>query len=452
MQVSRLLRLDWRAPTTQLAAFLLFNQFVLGLICHVTAPKGWLSSSWQFTRNILIGHGGADSWHPMSIALRHLRENPDEPLYTTILLGGETKFQYPPMSLPIYEAVNSAVLWLVPNTENMDPYSARGLVMLAGICLVIMGIFTALILARRLNTSPNLLILGMGVCAALTFFPLTFGAEIGQIQTWMSLAFAISLYCLLNGQKRVSGALLGFLCLIKPHYGLFVIWGALRRDWDFVIPLLGVCVGAALYTVFLYGFGQHFDYLHALSYMSRHGEGFFHNQSINGLMNRLVTLYTTDTDWNLIARYTLPPYNPIVHVASTIATVVFVATGLFASRRDMVLSFCIMTLSVTMASPIAWTHHYGVALPIYAIAFAALLDRPKALIWLAVSYALTSQVWNVTQFLADTPANIVQSYSFFGFLILLGLLHWLAAGKPERPWSDAAAKARSWMAYRPGMG
>lgn len=445
MLVSRLVRLDWRAPTTLLAAFLLFNQFVLGALSHFSSPSGWLSSGWQNTWNMLIARGGADSWNPMRAALEHLQMEPDRPLYSTLLFEEGTKFQYPPMSLPIFYGVETAVGWITNDTN-------RGLVIVGTLCLVAMGVATALILAQRLNRPPTPLMMALGVFAALTYFPLTHGVKLGQTQTWISLAFALSLLMLIRGQSRAAGVLVGAMCLIKPHYGLLVLWGGLRRDWDFVVSMLAVCISAALYSVYLYGFDQHFDYLNALSFLSRHGEAYYANQSVNGLLHRLYGLSQPGFDMNLVFKSSFPPYNAVVHLLTVLSAVIFLATGLYASTRDRILGFCIMITSVTMASPIAWYHHFGLILPVYAIAFAALRDRPAALAWLAASYVLTSHVWLVLNYLADTPANILQSCMFFGSLILLMQLHWAAAGKPVRPWSSAAARARSWLAHRPGMG
>ena len=35
--------------------------------------------------------------------------------------------------------------------------------------------------------------------------------------------------------------------------------------------------------------------------------------------------------------------------------------------EDRVVDFCGMAVSLTIASPIAWEHHYGILLPIFAI-------------------------------------------------------------------------------------
>jgi alpha-1,2-mannosyltransferase len=428
MRLPSFLQFDCRSPFNQLAAFLLFNQFVIGAIAFLSAPRGWNTTDWHFTRNLFTVYGANDSWEPMTTAINQLAAEPDKPLYSTLVFEEGVKFQYPPMSLPPFQLVSYGV-----NAVTTD--TARGFAAIACVCVVAIGILTAVILARSLERPLTPIMILVGLCAAATFYPLTKGVEIGQIQTWITLAFTAALFLAMTGRMRASGALVGAMCLIKPHYGLFVLWGVLRKEWGFVMSLLAVCIIASLVSVGLYGFNQHFDYLHALSYLSRHGETFFPNQSVNGILNRLVGLANPDVYSNLLfTQHTFPPFNLLVYAGTMLATLAFVATALVASRRAVPLSFGIMMLSITMASPIAWEHHYALILPIYAVAFGAMRDRPVTLRWLAGSYVLTSHLWLVTNIAYDTPANIVQSYLFFGALVLLVLLHWAAAGMTERPW------------------
>jgi len=59
--------------------------------------------------------------------------------------------------------------------------------------------------------------------------------------------------------------------------------------------------------------------------------------------------------------------------------------------RDRVFDLCLMAVACTMASPIAWEHHYGVTLPIYAVMLAACLSDRVRLIWLGVSCMLRAR-------------------------------------------------------------
>ena len=83
-----------------------------------------------------------------------------------------------------------------------------------------------------------------------------------------------------------------------------------------------------------------------------------------------------------------------------------------------------------MASPIAWEHHYGITLPIFAVLLAGSLGNRRRLAWLAASYVLVSTFVSATNLLAATPLNLLQSSLFAGAIILLALLATAQAGRP----------------------
>ena len=67
------------------------------------------------------------------------------------------------------------------------------------------------------------------------------------------------------GRKAGSGFLLGVICLIKPHYGLFLVWAALRREWRFFV-VCGVTIFVGLVaSVAVYWWANHVDYAKLLA-------------------------------------------------------------------------------------------------------------------------------------------------------------------------------------------
>jgi alpha-1,2-mannosyltransferase len=88
-----------------------------------------------------------------------------------------------------------------------------------------------------------------------------------------------------------------------------------------------------------------------------------------------------------------------------------------------------MALSLTMASPIAWEHHYGILLPIFAV-LASRIEEPASLAWLAFAYASAATYFQAAQLLAQTPLNPLQSYLLFAGLAALIALH-LLRGEPS---------------------
>ena len=82
-----------------------------------------------------------------------------------------------------------------------------------------------------------------------------------------------------------------------------------------------------------------------------------------------------------------------------------------------------MAISLTLASPIAWEHHYGIFLPVFAVLLADSLGDGRRLTWLAAGYVLIGTFIPATNFLAGTVLNVAQSYQLAGGLIVLALLH-----------------------------
>jgi hypothetical protein len=116
-----------------------------------------------------------------------------------------------------------------------------------------------------------------------------------------------------------------------------------------------------------------------------------------------------------------------------VAAAIFLSLALFRRAHDneagRVRDFCIMGLSLTLASPIAWEHHYGITFAMFAVLLAGSAGRHLA--WLGASYILIGTFVPLTNLLAATPWNIAQSTLLVGALILLVLLYRQSA--PELP-------------------
>ena len=273
----------------------------------------------------------------------------------------------------------------------------------------------------------------LAVAFALTFYPAVKAFTLGQIQVWINGLFALALLCWIADRKAIGGALIGLICLIKPHYGIFLLWAALRREWRFAIACAvtgGVGLAASIAA---FGVAEHIDYLRALSYMSQHGEAYYPNQSLNGLLNRLMSVTEPRLYANLeFLPERFPPFNPWVYGGTMVAAAVILLAALVLPRRrehegkgrDSTIDFCIMAVSATIASPIAWEHHYGILLPVFAVLLAGTpARRGWWLFWLALSYVLASSFIPAANLLAPTVLNVAQSYLFVGAVIVLLLLY-----------------------------
>jgi len=85
-----------------------------------------------------------------------------------------------------------------------------------------------------------------------------------------------------------------------------------------------------------------------------------------------------------------------------------------------------VAIVATIASPIAWEHHYGVMLPLFAIGLARRLGQPSArepdwlLIELVAAWALAANYLAFLNVFSATWLNILQSYLLFAGALLLG--------------------------------
>jgi hypothetical protein len=256
------------------------------------------------------------------------------------------------------------------------------------------------------------------------FYPIVISFRGGQIQTILTVLTATALLFWQYDKKILVGITFGLICLIKPQLGLVLVWGVIRRQWGMVLSgMLVICVFSLL-SIILYGFENNLHYIDVLSLLSQHGEANFGNHSINGLLNRF--LFNGE---NLGWDGTFPDYHPVVHTITLITSLILMGCGLlwrFKNQSPNIIELCIIIVCTTMASPIAWQHHYAILFTISLVLFPYFYrynaDKKGKLFLLAIAYVMISQRFEFTKLFADTKFNIVQSYIFFGACIMLYFL------------------------------
>ncbi len=407
-------------PVTDRALFrfLLLSAIVVNLFLWLASPPGFNETTLKHTWDVLhVRNVYNDSWGAMGQALDYLRSPHDVPVYTSVFFEHGRKFQYPLSSLLPFELVR----------QHVD------LVGTVFLCLNFVAI--AILLESRLagagwkqgeGTHPAVRVLLVAI-SVLTFYPIVKAFTLGQIQVWLNALFALALLAWATGRQATAGVLVGLMALIKPHYALFVLWGTLRRRWRFTTAATAVGVTGLVASVLSFGWSNQIDYLRVLSFLSLHGESFHPNQSVNGLLNRLAGLGNPSLFDNVRSDLFFPPYTPWVYAGTLITSGAILIAALArrstAMDKDRLLDFCIMALSCTMASPIAWEHHYGVLLPIMVVLLTCMTQSRVRLVWLSASYLLASNYIQVTNLLANSRFNVLQSYLFLGALIVLALLY-----------------------------
>jgi alpha-1,2-mannosyltransferase len=349
----------------------------------------------------------ADSWRPMAAAQAFADANPGRDIYEEIFFRRKVKFQYAPTSLLYVRHLPRATL-------NVLSWAA-----------VWMTIVLTVLIFRDAHAGnapamrASLVVAGL----AATFYPLLKGYTLGQIQVWVDALFACSVWAWLRGLKRTAGVALGLACLIKPPLVPLALWAMIRREWRLAAGFATTFAVGVAVSVAIYGLASHLSYVRVLSYIAERGEAYYPNQSFNGLLNRW---YSNGSNLEFDDHAFSPPH-PIVAIGTTASALALYSLALLLPARipsrDRRFDLAIITLTATMASPIAWEHHYGVLLPVFALVVPAALDQRPLGRWtaalLVASFLLTAQYVQPVQRLASTPVNPLQSYVLLGAVFLL---------------------------------
>ena len=378
----------------------------------------------RYTRMLLAQQATADSWRPMVRALEVW--DAGEPIYRSVFFRDRVKFQYPPSSLLLPLALRS-------EQRSGNPlFHALNRVGLIATSIVLLA--TAVLFIRTWRTDMSAsgrarLWLGAAAVMAggLAFFPVTISYVLGQIQTVVNAAIGVALLCWLTKRERAAGVAVGVACLVKPHFALLLVWGAARRRWPFVAAGAVTAVAGTLVAVAVFGWSEHLSYARVLAHIGERGEALYANQTFNGLLNRLLQP-PEHRGWDF---HSYPPPLLLVQAGTLVTSVLLVGLALWLPRRlrfaGSPLDLAIACLSVTMASPVAWDHHYGVLLPILVLGAGAAGSVGNCPRWvmpaLAVATVATGNLWEPLIDVEAPPWNIVQSYVLAGALVALATLY-----------------------------
>jgi hypothetical protein len=259
--------------------------------------------------------------------------------------------------------------------------------------------------------------------AAFFFMPITLAFSLGQAQIFLDLFFALLVYFWVEDSERPAGVMMALLAMVKPQFGLLLLWAALRRRWNALASgAVALALGGAA-SVVVFGVRNNLDYLGVLSGLSRKAQSHYANQSMFGLLNRAIF-----NGENLPYHpYVYPPFVPWAYYVTLATTVVLVLLALAYSWRERgggMADLSAIGVVCVIATPMAWEHHYGVMLPIFVWFWFGVYLRGFGSAWkLALAFVLIADFLSPFNFFAAMPvANVLQSYMYFGALLLLALL------------------------------
>jgi hypothetical protein len=378
---------------------------------------------------------GHDSWRPIGDALRYLDSHPAEGLYQATYWQSENQFIYSPLSLVICRLTDWPPLLDWKSEASLN--AAFRFVMFADIALMAVLFNDFYRMLRAGSRQPGRMELAarivLPIAAGLLFFPLMNGYAVGNVQTGLTFLILLSLAFWLRGYQVASGVCLGLVCLFKPALAPIMVWALLRREYRLLAGFVGTGALVGLISLWMFGWGVHQEYLTLMSQLSRRGESFYGSHSINSLLNRAV-FNGPNLVWD--GTHSRIAFIPWIHYATSIAGLCFIGLGLLGRRQDTtigsVLDYVIALLCIHLASPVLYEHHIAFTLVLFMLA-GVMVGRDAAapgwMLWaLGIGYFLMANFLEVTDRLAQTPFNFLQSYRLFSCLILLLILWRLRAG------------------------
>jgi len=391
---------------------------------------------WVFTDEI-----GNDSWRPMKLAYDHWTESQGQSLlYTDLLLPVKVKFLYPPTALLITQFIEE---------NNIDLLAFSTAATIIFLFLMVAGVVATGLYSYKEYKAPQLSAkeqTAVGIVLTLllfTFYPVVKAGTLGQMQVWLNAFFAISILCYITGHDVLAGIMLGLMASIKPHYALFILWGLLRGNTRLVIAITATGMLGVLLGMHEFGFAMYLDYLRGLSFVTQHGESYYTNQSFNALAGRLFSVRYPEIFNNLRWNgYRYPPYNVWIFSFTQITSIATLVISLIKtksqSRESKLADFLLMGLGATLASPIAWEHHYGILFPVFVCTWLILWfgNTPLKNTWIKITfvvlYLIAANVFPFAKFVAGSYFNILQSYLLIaasGMFVILWLIKHLPNSK-----------------------
>jgi len=303
----------------------------------------------QILHHAVTSPVGTDSTYYMQMGEQAFNGS-SQLIYRDLFFTQHQKFIYPPSSLFLLRVLGAGGrLHVSSDTALMV------LLVVSWIGVLALAVWLYRIESGSSSVAESACVVLLGVL----FLPIAEALYRGQVQLLLTCLWGAAVLLWMRGRPGWSGFVIALTCAFKPQLGVFLLWGLLRRKWRFTTALAGAGFVIAAVSVLHYGLRNHLDYLQVLSYLARHGEALWANQSFNGLLNRL--LRNGDAmSWNPTV---YPPYVPVIFVLSTALSLLLLADALVApwfwKWQGTAADFLLLGCSSVLISPIAWEHHYG---------------------------------------------------------------------------------------------
>jgi alpha-1,2-mannosyltransferase len=359
---------------------------------------------------------GTDSWEPMLKSLDYFHTHPESPIYEAKLYD-----------TLIYSLVSLLPLAVIEKLGITGDHMLRLLAWSSWLAVWFVGGISALLASRLLSRKGAKLsvvsVISIFV-ACIFFYPLLKGYTLGNAQTFLTLGFTLLIYLWSTGREKGSGVVVAALAMVKPQYVLILLWMAVRKRWGAFWS--GTIFAAVMFSIsiMVFGWRNNLGYLPVLAGLSHKAQSHYANQSMFGTLNRMV-FNGENLDYH---PYVYTSYVPWIYYATVASSLLLAGLALFypwGKFRGTTADIANMGIVSVAASPMAWEHHYGIVFPIFVWLWFSYGCWEQRRTWLlGISFFLCSSWLSVTTFLASKPGlNLLQSYIYFGALLLMFLLY-----------------------------
>jgi Glycosyltransferase family 87 len=409
--VEAALRISSRPSSRRLIALALAAlAFAVLLLAKYRQPD---TATLQIVRDALTSPAGTDSSYYMQMGLDAFHA-PGHRIFPKLFFEDHQKFIYPPSSLFLMEAMG-----LAPRLHFSRETGQLALLLLSWLGTLVAAVW----FYREQRGSITVLEAGSIVLLAVLFLPIAEAFRRGQAQLGLTFLWGLSAILFGRGRRGWAGFILAITCVFKPQLVIFLLWGALRKEWRFTGAFAATTVLIGLCSLAHFGVQNNLDYFSVLSYLSHHGEALWANQSVNGILNRL--LHNGDPmSWNATV---YPPYRASIYLICMTFSVAGILVGLLLPYRSgwaaTTADFLFFGCMSMVISPIVWEHHYGYFffLLVYLFARAERLSRLRWAVLAASTLAMANRLPPLDHRLQG-PTSLAGGYLFYAGLAVLALL------------------------------
>jgi alpha-1,2-mannosyltransferase len=400
-----------RKLTRFLVLVLLFEVLLIAV-----SPRFHSGSVLRIAKDSLFLRVDKDSSYYMQQGYLAWQQHPNA-LYETVFFQRGIRFIYPPTSLLLYRAWHAAAWMHIPPSAAMN---AMLLLALLG-TMAVAGEFLLRLLPQQViresTSADRWKIRALVSLLVFVFLPIIDAYDLGQVQTLVNFFLMAAALLWLRGSRVPPAILIGLTCWLKPQMILFLLWGLLRRQWRFTVSLALTFLAGFFLSIAVFGWHNTVEYVQVLHYLGLRGDSMFWNQSLNGLLHRLMHVGSPVTSF-----YGYPQYNRAIYLATVISSSAMVLLALIvpALRRKTgtTADFLIYAMASTMASPIVWQHHYGVFFLGFLLWIPQALQSRKVQLCLVPVYLLMTDTWAPLTPLMFTRWSLPISHVYFAGLAL----------------------------------